>query len=47
VPFLLSTRSGSERCQAIYEAIQAAMAAFTEGPPQGDDITVLVLEYAE
>ena len=35
----------SESCQAIHEAIQAAVAAFTEGTPQADDITVLVLEY--
>jgi len=35
----------SEPCQAIHEAIQAAVAAFTEGAPQADDITVLVLEY--
>jgi len=33
--------------QAIYEAIQAAVTALTEGAPRGDDITVLVLEYAE
>ena len=35
-----------ESCQAIHEAIEAAVAAFTEGAPQADDITVLVLEYA-
>jgi sigma-B regulation protein RsbU (phosphoserine phosphatase) len=35
----------SEPCQAIHEAIQTAVAAFTEGTPQADDITVLVLEY--
>jgi serine phosphatase RsbU (regulator of sigma subunit)/pSer/pThr/pTyr-binding forkhead associated (FHA) protein len=36
----------SEPCHAIHDAIQAAVAAFTEGAPQADDITVLVLEYA-
>jgi serine phosphatase RsbU (regulator of sigma subunit) len=36
----------SEPCQLIHDAIQAALAAFTEGAPQADDITVLVLEYA-
>lgn len=35
-----------QSCQAIHEAIEAAVAAFTEGMPQADDITVLVLEYA-
>ena len=35
-----------EPCDAIHDAIQAAVAAFTEGAPQSDDITVLVLEYA-
>jgi serine phosphatase RsbU (regulator of sigma subunit) len=35
-----------EPCHAIHDAIQAAVAAFTEGAPQADDITVLVLEYA-
>jgi serine phosphatase RsbU (regulator of sigma subunit) len=36
----------SEPCHAIHDAIQAAVVAFTEGEPQADDITVLVLEYA-
>lgn len=35
-----------EPSHAIHDAIQAAVAAFTEGAPQADDITVLVLEYA-
>jgi sigma-B regulation protein RsbU (phosphoserine phosphatase) len=34
-----------EPCHAIHDAIQAAVAAFTEGATQSDDITVLVLEY--
>jgi serine phosphatase RsbU (regulator of sigma subunit) len=37
----------SERCQGIHEAIQAAVATFTEGVPQADDITVLVLQYGD
>jgi serine phosphatase RsbU (regulator of sigma subunit) len=32
-------------CTAIHDAIHEAVAAFTEGAPQSDDITVLVLEY--
>ncbi|MBZ5578439.1 MAG: SpoIIE family protein phosphatase [Acidobacteriia bacterium] len=35
----------ADSCTAIHDAIQAAVAAFTEGAPQSDDITVLVLEY--
>jgi serine phosphatase RsbU (regulator of sigma subunit) len=32
-------------CLCIHDAIQEAVAAFTEGAAQSDDITVLVLEY--
>jgi serine phosphatase RsbU (regulator of sigma subunit) len=32
-------------CLAIHDAIQEAVAAFTEGAAQSDDITVLALEY--
>jgi phosphoserine phosphatase RsbU/P len=32
-------------CAAIHDAIRQAVAAFTEGAPQADDITLLVLEY--
>jgi serine phosphatase RsbU (regulator of sigma subunit) len=32
-------------CSVIHDAIQEAVAAFTEGAPQSDDITVLVLEF--
>jgi sigma-B regulation protein RsbU (phosphoserine phosphatase) len=32
-------------CTALHEAIQEAVAAFTEGAAQSDDITVVVLEY--
>ena len=35
----------SESCEAIHDAIQDAVAAFTEGAAQSDDITVLVLEF--
>ena len=31
--------------RAIHDAIQEAVTAFTEGAPQSDDITVVVLEY--
>jgi phosphoserine phosphatase RsbU/P len=34
-----------ESCAAIHDAIHAAVAVFTEGAPQSDDITVLVLEF--
>jgi len=32
-------------CTAIHDAIQESVAAFTEGAPQSDDITVVVFEY--
>jgi sigma-B regulation protein RsbU (phosphoserine phosphatase) len=32
-------------CLAIHDAIQEAVAAFTEGAAQSDDITLLILEY--
>jgi phosphoserine phosphatase RsbU/P len=35
----------ADNCLAIHDAIQEAVAAFTEGAPQSDDITLLVLEY--
>jgi serine phosphatase RsbU (regulator of sigma subunit) len=41
---LLASHAG-EGCQAIHDAIQEAVAAFTEGAAQSDDITVLVLEF--
>jgi phosphoserine phosphatase RsbU/P len=34
-----------ESCAAIHDAIHSAVAAFTEGAAQSDDITVLVLEF--
>ncbi len=35
----------AESCNAIHDTIQDAVAAFTEGTAQSDDITVLVLEF--
>jgi serine phosphatase RsbU (regulator of sigma subunit) len=34
-----------DTCAIIHDAIQAGVAAFTEGAPQSDDITVLVVEF--
>jgi|SRR5579871_832210 len=39
------TAHAADSCGAIHDAIQEAVAAFTEGAPQSDDITLLVLEY--
>lgn len=36
-----------ESCAALHDAIQGAVAVFTEGAAQSDDITVLVLELGE
>lgn len=41
---ILKAHAG-ESCGAIHEAIQEGVTAFTEGAPQSDDITVVVLEY--
>jgi sigma-B regulation protein RsbU (phosphoserine phosphatase) len=35
-----------ESCVAIHDAIQQGVAAFTEGAPQSDDITVVVVEFS-
>jgi sigma-B regulation protein RsbU (phosphoserine phosphatase) len=35
----------AESCTTIHDAIQEAVAAFTEGAPQSDDITLVVLEF--
>jgi sigma-B regulation protein RsbU (phosphoserine phosphatase) len=35
----------SSGCAVIHDAIHEAVAGFTEGAPQSDDITVLVLEF--
>jgi phosphoserine phosphatase RsbU/P len=40
------TAHAAESCRAVHDAIQEAVTAFTEGAPQSDDITVLVLEFA-
>lgn len=32
-------------CQEMHDAVQSAVTAFTQGAPQSDDITVVVLEY--
>jgi serine phosphatase RsbU (regulator of sigma subunit) len=37
--------SVTESSQAVQDAIQGAVAAFTEGTAQSDDITLVVLEY--
>jgi serine phosphatase RsbU (regulator of sigma subunit) len=34
-----------ESCSAIHGAVEQAVTAFTEGAPQADDITLVVLEY--
>ena len=39
------TARAAESCTAIHDAIQDAVAVFTEGAAQSDDITVLVLEF--
>jgi serine phosphatase RsbU (regulator of sigma subunit) len=43
---VVATHAG-ESCAAIHDAVVKAVAVFTEGAPQADDITVLVLEYRE
>ena len=35
----------TDSCTALHDAIQESVTAFTEGAPQADDITLLVLEY--
>jgi serine phosphatase RsbU (regulator of sigma subunit)/pSer/pThr/pTyr-binding forkhead associated (FHA) protein len=35
----------ADSCQALQEAVQSAVAAFTESAPQADDITLVVIEY--
>jgi sigma-B regulation protein RsbU (phosphoserine phosphatase) len=32
-------------CQALHDGVQEAVAAFTGGAPQADDVTLVVLEY--
>jgi sigma-B regulation protein RsbU (phosphoserine phosphatase) len=35
-----------ESCCGLHDAVQGAVASFTEGAPQADDITLVVIEYA-
>jgi sigma-B regulation protein RsbU (phosphoserine phosphatase) len=35
----------ADSCQAMHDAVQSAVAAFTESAPQADDITLVVFEY--
>jgi serine phosphatase RsbU (regulator of sigma subunit) len=39
------TAHAAGSCTAIHDAIQEGVAAFTEGAPQSDDITVVVLDF--
>jgi len=39
------TARAGERCQTVHDAIQEAVTEFTEGAPQSDDITLVVLEF--
>ncbi len=41
----LCAAHGTSGCAALHDAIQQAVAAFTEGAPQSDDITLVVLEF--
>jgi serine phosphatase RsbU (regulator of sigma subunit) len=41
---IVEAKAGAD-CAAIHDAIQEAVAGFTEGAAQSDDITVLVLEF--
>jgi serine phosphatase RsbU (regulator of sigma subunit) len=40
---IVTARAGGS-CQAVHDAIQEAVTEFTEGAPQSDDITLVVLE---
>jgi serine phosphatase RsbU (regulator of sigma subunit) len=42
----LATANAGRTCTEMHDAIQNAVAAFTEGTAQSDDITLVVLEYA-
>jgi serine phosphatase RsbU (regulator of sigma subunit) len=41
---IVAARAG-ERCQPLHDAIQQGVTEFTEGAPQSDDITLVVLEF--
>lgn len=36
---------GAEPCQTLHDLVQDAVIAFSEGAPQADDVTLVVLEY--
>ena len=42
----IAAARAADSSAALHDAIQEAVAAFTEGAPLSDDITLLVLEYA-
>ncbi|HVN07156.1 MAG TPA: SpoIIE family protein phosphatase [Bryobacteraceae bacterium] len=39
------TAHHTDSCQPLHEAVAGAVATFTEGAPQADDITLVVMEY--
>ncbi len=41
------TEHHADSCQGMHQAISSAVAAFTESAPQADDITLVVIEFAE
>jgi sigma-B regulation protein RsbU (phosphoserine phosphatase) len=43
--FDLLKAHAADSCSAIHDTIQEGVTAFTEGAPQSDDITLVVLEY--
>jgi sigma-B regulation protein RsbU (phosphoserine phosphatase) len=42
----IATAHAGDSCTVLHDSIQEAVAAFSEGAPQSDDITVVVLELA-
>jgi serine phosphatase RsbU (regulator of sigma subunit)/pSer/pThr/pTyr-binding forkhead associated (FHA) protein len=40
------TARAAASCQSLHDAVQQAVTEFTEGAPQSDDITLVVLEFA-
>ena len=42
----LAAAHANASCAELHDAVQSAVAAFTEGAAQSDDITLVVLEYA-
>lgn len=42
----LAAAHAGESCTALHDAIRNAVTTFTEGAPQSDDITLIVLEFA-